>query len=179
MVEVNLDEDSEDVRRGSDELPYDPTVMDWDFFGGLGAAPRLVMNTDRGRIVVQMVPEEAPHTVQTMARLAEEGRFDGTPFHRVIANFVAQGGDVDSGTGRGGPGFQITSEFNTLPYWRGSMGMASAGKDTEGSQFFLAHTRLPHLDGAYTVFGWVVEGMGVVDAITRGDRILTASLERD
>jgi peptidylprolyl isomerase len=114
-----------------------------------------------------------------MARLAEEGGFGGSPFHRVIANFVVQGGDVDGGTGRGGPGFQITSEFNTLPYQRGSIGMASAGKDTEGSQFFLAHSRLPHLDGGYTVFGWVVEGMDVVDAITRGDRIMSVSLQRD
>ncbi|MBT3327657.1 MAG: hypothetical protein HN396_15590 [Gemmatimonadales bacterium] len=179
VVVVDTESDGEEIRRGSVDLPYDPTVIDWEYLGELGNAPELRFETDRGAFVVRLVPEEAPHTVQTMARLAEEGGFGGSPFHRVIANFVVQGGDVDGGTGRGGPGFQITSEFNTLPYQRGSIGMASAGKDTEGSQFFLAHSRLPHLDGGYTVFGWVVEGMDVVDAITRGDRIMSVSLQRD
>ncbi len=178
-VDVDVTTDAEEVRRGRTELPYDPTVIDWSYLAGLGSAPRLHFETERGSFTVRMVPEEAPHTVQTMARLAEEGRFDGTPFHRVVANFVVQGGDVESGTGRGGPGFQITSEFNELPYLRGAVGMASAGKDTEGSQFFIAHRRLPHLDGRYTVFGWVEEGMDTVDRIVRGDRVLSVRLERD
>jgi cyclophilin family peptidyl-prolyl cis-trans isomerase/HEAT repeat protein len=161
------------------DLPYDPKIIDWDYLAGLGGAPRISFETDRGRFVVELATEQAPHTVQTMARLAEEGRFDGVPFHRVVPNFVVQGGDVDGGTGRGGPGFRITSEFNEMPYVRGVIAMASAGKDTEGSQFFLTHTMLPHLDGRYTVFGWVVRGMDVVDRINKGDRIVRASLERD
>ena len=176
IIEVDLDEDATEVRRGSADLDYDPTVIDWAYLATIGASPRIAFDTNRGRVVLELDTEQAPHAVQTITRLIREGRFDGVPFHRVIPNFVAQGGDVDGGTGRGGPGYQITSEFNQLPYVRGAIGLASAGKDTEGSQFFLAHTRLPHLDGGYTVFGWVVEGLGVMDSITRGDQIVTASV---
>ena len=144
--------------------------------GVAALSPRIAFDTNRGRIVLELDTEQAPHSVQTITRLVSEGRFDGVPFHRVIPNFVAQGGDVSGGAGRGGPGFQITSEFNELPYVRGAIGLASAGKDTEGSQFFLAHSLLPHLDGGYTVFGWVVEGLGAMDSIVRGDEIVSASL---
>lgn len=176
LVEVDTDEDAPEVRRGSVELEYDPTVIDWTYLETIGDSPRIAFDTNRGRVLLELDTEQAPHAVQTITRLIREGRFNGVPFHRVIPNFVAQGGDVDGGTGRGGPGFQITSEFNQLPYVRGAIGLASAGKDTEGSQFFLAHTRLPHLDGGYTVFGWVVEGLGVMDSIVRGDQIVTASV---
>ena len=151
--------------------------MDWTYLAGFGAAPRLVLETDRGRIVVRLAPEEAPLTVQTMARLAQAGRYDGVPFHRVVPNFVIQGGDFTSGDGFGGPGFTIRSEFGEIPYRRGVIGMASAGKDTEGSQFFITHSPQPHLDGGYTSFGWVVEGMDAVDLIQVGDRIVRATVE--
>ncbi len=176
LIEVDTDEDAPEVRRGTVDLEYDPTVIDWTYLEALGPSPRIAFDTNRGRVLLELDTEQAPHAVQTMTRLVREGRYDGVPFHRVIPNFVSQGGDVGGGTGRGGPGFQITSEFNQLPYVRGAIGLASAGKDTEGSQFFLAHTRLPHLDGGYTVFGWVVEGLGVMDRIMRGDRIVTASV---
>ena len=176
LVEVDTDEDAPEVRQGSVELEYDPTVIDWTYLETIGDSPRIAFDTNRGRVLLELDTEQAPHAVQTITRLIREGRFNGVPFHRVIPNFVAQGGDVDGGTGRGGPGFQITSEFNQLPYVRGAIGLASAGKDTAGSQFFLAHTRLPHLDGGYTVFGWVVEGLGVMDSIVRGDQIVTASV---
>jgi cyclophilin family peptidyl-prolyl cis-trans isomerase/HEAT repeat protein len=178
VVDVDTEEDAPEVRRGDVKLEYDPTVIDWPYLATIGDRPRIAFDTKRGRVLLELDTEQAPHAVQTMTRLVSEGRFDGVPFHRVVANFVAQGGDVSGGDGRGGPGFQITSEFNELPYVRGAIGLASAGKDTEGSQFFLAHTRLPHLDGGYTVFGWVVEGLGVMDSIMRGDEIVTASLVR-
>ena len=176
VVEVDTEEDAPEVRRGTVDLEYDPTVIDWAYLATIGDSPRIAFDTNRGRIVLELDTEQAPHSVQTITRLVSEGRFDGVPFHRVIPNFVAQGGDVSGGDGRGGPGFQITSEFNELPYVRGAIGLASAGKDTEGSQFFLAHSLLPHLDGGYTVFGWVVEGLGAMDSIVRGDEIVTASL---
>ena len=176
LIEVDTDQDVPEVRRGSFDLEYDATVIDWTYLETVGDSPRIAFDTNQGRVLLELDTEQAPHAVQTMTRLIREGRYDGVPFHRVIPNFVSQGGDVDGGTGRGGPGFQITSEFNQLPYVRGAIGLASAGKDTEGSQFFLAHTRLPHLDGGYTVFGWVVEGLGVMDSIMRGDQIVTASV---
>lgn len=154
------------------------TVLDWDYLASLGTAPRLVLETERGRVVVRLATEEAPLTVQTVARLAEGGRYDGVAFHRVVPNFVAQGGDVGSGDGYGGPGFTIRSELTLIPYRRGVIGMASAGKDTEGSQFFITHSMQPHLDGGYTAFGWVVEGMDAVDRLLVGDPLVRASIER-
>jgi peptidylprolyl isomerase len=155
-----------------------PGTLDWAYLAELGSAPRLVLETDKGRVVVRLATEEAPQTVQTVARLAEGGRYDGVPFHRVVPNFVAQGGDFASGDGYGGPGFTIRSEFTLIRYLRGVIGMASAGKDTEGSQFFITHSMQPHLDGAYTAFGWVVEGMDAVDRLLVGDRIVRATVER-
>ncbi len=168
---------------GADRTPPagpepDPGELDWAYLAELGTAPRLVLETEKGRVVVRLATEEAPQTVQTIARLAEGGRYDGVPFHRVVPNFVAQGGDFASGDGYGGPGFTIRSEFTLIRYLRGVIGMASAGKDTEGSQFFITHSMQPHLDGAYTAFGWVVDGMDAVDRLLVGDRILKATVER-
>lgn len=156
----------------------DPTVIDWAYVRSLGDAPRFVMDTEEGRVVIRLAPEEAPHTVQTIARIAEAGSYDGVAFHRVVPNFVVQGGDFTRGDGSGGPGYAITSEFTLVPFERGVVGMASAGKDTEGSQFFVNHVRTPHLNGGYTAFGWVVEGMDVVDRLVQGSKILTVRIER-
>ena len=177
-IEISPDEDSAVEAEAASTLAYDPTVIDWKYVISLGTAPLWHITTNKGDVTLRLVTEQAPHTVQTIARLTDEGRFDGVPFHRVIPNFVAQGGDVDGGSGRGGPGYAITSEFTEIPYSRGAIGMASAGKDTEGSQFFIAHARLPHLDGGYTVFGWVESGMDVIDQIVQHDRIVSATLER-
>jgi peptidylprolyl isomerase len=168
---------------GSDAAPAgldgaDHTRIDWAYLAELGPRPRLVLETERGRVALHLVTEDAPHTVQTIARLVEAGRYDGSTFHRVPPNFVAQGGDFERGDGFGGPGFTITTELNLVPFLRGVIGMASAGKDTEGSQFFITHSMQPHLDGGYTTFGWVVEGMEVVDLIAAGDRVVRASIER-
>ena len=151
--------------------------VDWPFLKTMGAHPRLVLETERGQVVVQLDAEEAPLTVQTVLRLAEAGRYDGVPFHRVVPNFVIQGGDFERGDGFGGPGFVIRSEFTRIPFARGVIGMASAGKDTEGSQFFITHSPQPHLDGRYTAFGVVVRGMGAVDSILEGERVQRASIQ--
>ncbi|HCR03589.1 MAG TPA: peptidylprolyl isomerase [Gemmatimonadetes bacterium] len=143
----------------------------------MGAHPRLVLETERGVIVVDLLTEEAPLTVQTLARLARGGRLDGVPFHRVLPNFMLQGGDVERGDGLGDPGFRLPSELTRLRYVRGTLGMARNDKDTESSQYFITHSMQPHLDGGYTAFGIVVEGLNVVDAILEGDRVEHARIE--
>jgi peptidylprolyl isomerase len=167
------------ARRGLEELgievdlPDPPTpAMDWDRLSTLGRHPTLVVTTERGEIRLRLDAEAAPQTVQSLTSLAGAGRFDGVPFHRVETNFVIQGGDLARGTAGEPADFVLRSEFNGLPYLRGTLGMASAGKDTETSQFFVTHLMTPHLDGRYTVFGWVVDGMEVVDAVRQEDRIL-------
>jgi cyclophilin family peptidyl-prolyl cis-trans isomerase/HEAT repeat protein len=161
---------------GEDVLPPEPPRpgVAWGLLQTLGPSPRLVMETTRGRIVAVLAAAEAPLTVGAMAALANEGRYDDTPFHRVVPNFVVQGGDVARGDGSGGPGYRLRTELTRIPFLRGTLGMASSGKDTEGSQFFITHTPQPHLDGGYTAFGWVVEGMEVVDRLQLGDRIVSA-----
>jgi cyclophilin family peptidyl-prolyl cis-trans isomerase/HEAT repeat protein len=131
-----------------------------------------VLKTERGDIRIAFERELAPLTVQNFARLARDGFFNGHRFHRVVADFVAQGGDP-RGDGSGGPGYTIPCENHDGRYQRGSVGMALAGKDTGGSQFFLAHTEQPHLDGRYTLFARVVEGLEVMDALQPDDRILS------
>ena len=153
--------------------------LDWEALGELGPRPRLVLETERGEVVLELHTTSAPLTVQTIAGLAREGSYDGVPFHRVVPNFVIQGGDFSREDGFGGPGFVIRSEFTPTPYLRGVLGMASAGKDTEGSQYFITHSIQHHLDGRYTVFGHVVEGMGAVDRIRQGDRVLRARVAEE
>jgi len=126
--------------------------------------------TDKGAITLELFPAEAPITVDSFVTLARKGYFNGVTFHRVVPNFVIQGGDP-RGTGNGGPGYQMRCEVNTRAYERGTLGMALSGKDTGGSQFFITHSPQPHLDGGYTVFGQVTKGMEVVDRIARGDTI--------
>jgi cyclophilin family peptidyl-prolyl cis-trans isomerase/HEAT repeat protein len=152
--------------------------VDWAFLARVGPRPRLAIETVKGRIVIEFATEEAPLTTQTLLQLAAAGRFDGVPFHRVVANFVIQGGDVERGDGSGGPGFAIRSEFTRIAYERGTAGMASSGKDTEGSQWFVTHSMQPHLDGRYTAFGRVVAGLDVVDRIVEGDRALRVRVVR-
>lgn len=148
--------------------------IDWEFLRAQGARPVLRLDTTKGTIELELDAESAPQTVQTVLRLAAEGRYEGVVFHRVVPNFVLQGGDVERGDGWGAPGFAIRSEFTRIPFDRGAVGMASAGKDTEGSQFFVTHSMQPHLDGRYTAFGRVVSEMNVADAIQVGDRVVRA-----
>lgn len=133
---------------------------------------RVSMETNRGDIELELYPEHAPKTVNNFVFLAQEGFYDGVPFHRVIPDFVIQGGDP-TGTGTGGPGYRFEDETrgNPLKHETGAISMANAGPDTNGSQFFITHSPQPHLDGRHTVFGKVVDGQEVVDAIRAGDRM--------
>ncbi|MEM7789189.1 MAG: peptidylprolyl isomerase, partial [Bacteroidota bacterium] len=155
------------------------TSIDWTHLAQVGRAPRLVLDTDRGRIVIEMDTEAAPQTVQLLTRTAAGGRYDGVPFHRVVSNFVIQGGDYFRRDGYGGPETPIRSEFTRLRYTAGTAGMASSGKDTEGVQYFVTHSPQPHLDGRYTAFGRVVEGTDVVDRILQGDLVRRARVLPD
>ncbi|MCB0107247.1 MAG: peptidylprolyl isomerase [Caldilineaceae bacterium] len=128
------------------------------------------IETNRGDIVVELAPQHAPKTVNNFVFLANQGYYDGVTFHRVISNFMIQGGDP-TGTGRGGPGYKFEDETrgNPLKHESKVISMANAGPNTNGSQFFITHAPQPHLDGKHTVFGKVTEGADVVDAIRQGD----------
>ena len=133
--------------------------------------PRTVeIRTQRGTITVRLACPQAPLTCLNFLNLAAQGFYDGLTFHRVVPDFVIQGGDP-RGDGSGGPGYVIRDEINRLRYRRGAVGMALAGPDTGGSQFFLTLSPQPHLDGGYTVFGEVIAGEAVLDQIRLGDRI--------
>jgi cyclophilin family peptidyl-prolyl cis-trans isomerase len=136
----------------------------------IGKRVRAVVTTTKGSFTIELLPDEAPLTVDNFAELASRGYYRGITFHRVVPNFVVQLGDP-RGDGSGGPGYTIRCEVNEVPYDRGAVGMALSGKDTGGSQWFVTHAPQPHLDGGYTVFGRVVSGMNVVDSIVRGDII--------
>jgi peptidyl-prolyl cis-trans isomerase B (cyclophilin B) len=136
------------------------------------------LTTSRGEIVCELYAKEAPKTVNNFVFLARENFYDGTVFHRVIPDFMVQGGDP-TGTGRGGPGYRFEDECKGNPHLHkvGSLSMANAGPDTNGSQFFITHSPQPHLDGKHTVFGKVVAGQEVVDAIRPGDRMIRLQIE--
>jgi peptidyl-prolyl cis-trans isomerase B (cyclophilin B) len=128
------------------------------------------IDTNRGAIVLKLYAAQAPRTVNNFVSLAQDGFYDGVTFHRVIKDFMIQGGDPD-GTGRGGPGYTFKDEFDpTLKHdGPGVLSMANAGPNTNGSQFFITHGPQPHLNGKHTVFGKVVKGQDVVDATRQGD----------
>lgn len=130
------------------------------------------ITTNKGDIVVDLYTQHAPKTVNNFVFLAQEGYYDSVAFHRVISNFVIQGGDP-TGTGSGGPGYRFEDEVknNPMKHETGVLSMANAGPNTNGSQFFITHSPQPHLDGKHTVFGKVVEGMDVVNAIRQGDKM--------
>jgi len=135
--------------------------------------------SDRGPIKVELYPEKAPLTVANFVNLARRGFYDGLNFHRVIADFMIQGG-CPEGSGRGGPGYKFEDETaNGLSHERGVLSMANAGPNTNGSQFFITHVATPWLDGKHTVFGKVVEGMEAVDKVEQGDHIRKVTIEGD
>jgi peptidyl-prolyl cis-trans isomerase B (cyclophilin B) len=135
-----------------------------------GKAYTVTMETSQGEIELELYPQYAPKTVNNFVFLIREGYYDGITFHRVISDFVIQGGDP-TGTGSGGPGYQFEDEFrgNPMKHETGAISMANAGPGTNGSQFFITHSPQPHLDGHHTVFGKVVKGQDVVNAIAKGD----------
>ena len=126
--------------------------------------------TSEGTIEIELFPEDAPKTVENFAKLAQDGFYDGLVFHRVIPDFMIQGG-CPQGTGTGGPGYQFEDEINQHKAVRGSLAMANAGPNTNGSQFFIITTEAtPWLDGKHTVFGQVTSGQDVAERISRVDR---------
>lgn len=135
------------------------------------------METNRGTLELELYPQYAPITVNNFVFLTEQGFYDGVSFHRVIDNFVIQGGDP-TGTGRGGPGYRFEDELvgNPLKHETGVISMANAGPNTNGSQFFITHAPQPHLDGKHTVFGKVVEGQDVIYAIQTGDEMTAVTV---
>ena len=136
-------------------------------------------DTDRGPVRVELYPDKAPLTVANFVNLAKRGFYDGLNFHRVIKDFMVQGG-CPQGTGTGGPGYKFEDEANNgLHHERGVLSMANAGPNTNGSQFFITHVATPWLDGKHTVFGKVVDGMDVVDKVAQGDKIKSVKIDGD
>ncbi|MBM0741561.1 peptidylprolyl isomerase [Phormidium sp. CLA17] len=143
---------------------------------------RATMETDKGTIHLELFDKDAPNTVKNFVELANSGFYDGLAFHRVLSNFMVQGGCPNTrpgatGTpGTGGPGYKIKCEINSNLHEAGSLSMAHAGKDTGGSQFFICHSPQSHLDGVHTVFG-KTEDMDIVNAIRQNDKILSVKVE--
>ena len=130
------------------------------------------IETSAGTIICELFASDAPNTVNNFVFLARDGFYDGTQFHRVIPDFMVQGGDP-TGTGRGGPGYKFGDETfgNPHKHGKGSLSMANAGPNTNGSQFFITHSSQSHLNGKHTVFGQVTQGQDIVDSIKQGDTI--------
>ncbi len=150
-------------------IEYERLVRLW---GAVGSRqPMAVIETDDGVVTLQLYGREAPLVVEAFVRLANEGFYRNTVFHRVVPNFVVQDGDP-RGDGTGGPGFSLRESFSRRRHERGCVGLATSGPDTGGSQYYLCHSSQPHLDGAYTVFGTVLSGFDVMDRIVQGDRMV-------
>lgn len=145
--------------------------IDWEFVKTIPHDQQVRIRTSKGDIIIRLFVEEAPGSVANFLLLTNSGYFNGKNFHRVVPNFVIQGG-CNRGDGWGSEDYSIRSEFSMRKYKEGSVGMASAGKDTEGTQWFITHSPTPHLDGRYTIFAEVVSGMDVVHRIAVGDEIV-------
>ncbi|MEQ9278922.1 MAG: peptidylprolyl isomerase [Balneola sp.] len=149
--------------------PVSFRVPGWDRLADLGPNPVWVLATKKGDIEITLDVLTAPATISGMDSLIMNGHYNGVAFHRVVPNFVIQGGDVETGSGFGGPDYTVPTEASATHYFRSKAGVASSGPDTEGSQYFFMNVWAPHLNGRYTIFGEVTDGMSVVDRITQGD----------
>ncbi len=160
------------VRKGKQYDAPPPMTID------LARQYTAVFDTAKGKIVCELFAKDASVTVNNFVFLAREGFYNGTEFHRVIPDFMIQGGDPTA-TGRGGPGYTFKDELgpDKPKHQRGSLSMANAGPNTNGSQFFITHKATPWLDGKHTVFGQVREGQNVVDAIRQGDELKSVTIE--
>ena len=134
------------------------------------------IETNKGKIKIELAPTKAPSTVNNWVFLAKEGYYDGVTFHRIIAGFMAQGGDP-TGTGSGGPGYNFPDEFSDLTHEKGALSMANAGPNTNGSQFFIVYEPQPHLNRRHSVFGKVIEGMDVALKLVNGDKMNKVTVE--
>ncbi|MFC1939699.1 peptidylprolyl isomerase [Chloroflexota bacterium] len=135
-----------------------------------------IIKTEKGDLVLELFASDVPVTVNNFVFLARERFYDGTTFHRVIPDFMAQGGDP-TGTGTGGPGYKFADEFSEHTHGTGALSMANAGPNTNGSQFFITYSPQHHLDGKHSVFGQLTEGMDVLAKIKNGDRIVRITIE--
>ncbi len=138
--------------------------------------PRITIKTSRGDIKLELFEDDAPNTVGNFIQLSEKGFYNGLKFHRVIPNFMVQGG-CPQGTGTGGPGYTFPDEFSSRKHDKGTLSMANSGPATNGSQFFITHVPTSWLDGKHTVFGRVLEGQNVVDAIQTGDKLTEVKID--
>ena len=134
------------------------------------------IETEEGKLVLELFASDVPITVNNFVFLAREGFYDDTTFHRVIAGFMAQGGDP-TGTGTGNPGYSFADEFTQHTHVTGALSMANAGPNTNGSQFFITYSPQHHLDGKHSVFGQLTEGMDVLEKIEQGDTIIRITIE--
>ncbi len=163
--------------------PYKPVVnnfnhpIDWELVKRTPSNQQATLKTTQGDINIRLLVEEAPGSVANFISLVNASYYDGKNFHRVVPNFVAQAG-CNRGDGWGGEDYSIRSEFSMRTYTTGSVGMASAGKDTEGTQWFITHSPTPHLDGRYTIFAEVTAGMDIVHQLGVGDKILQVTLHK-
>jgi len=156
------------------QTPTTPSSSETPTSGNL---PLAIIETEKGTIKFEMYPQDAPNTVANFIYLAKKGFYDGLTFHRVEPGFVIQGGDPN-GNGTGGPGYHIKAEFNSRKHLEGTVAMARADDpDSAGSQFYICLAPQPSLDGKYTVFGQVIEGMEVVRKIQVGDKMLRVKVE--
>jgi cyclophilin family peptidyl-prolyl cis-trans isomerase len=162
----------ENAMHRSDEL----LAPDPDILLELGPAPEWIIVTTRGELRLRLDPLRSPSTVTAIALLTEQRAHEGSPFHRIVPNFVIQAGEI-WGTGSSGtPYFRVPTEASEKSFHRGSLGIASAGRDTEGAQFFVMHMWAPHLDGRYTNTGYLIDGYDVLDGLLQGDRVLETRL---
>jgi len=134
------------------------------------------IETEKGIIVLELFASDVPVTVNNFIFLVREGFYDNTTFHRVIPDFMAQGGDP-TGTGTGGPGYRFADEFTKHTHGSGALSMANSGPNTNGSQFFITYTPQPHLNNRHSVFGQLIEGMDVLSAFKNGDTIIRITIE--
>ena len=163
------------------EEPISPEIkkdkIDWSYISQIPHNQQIKIISSKGEILLRLFVNQAPVSVANFLKLAEKNYFDDKTIHRVVPNFVIQDG-CPRGDGWGGPNYTICSEFALNYYSEGSLGMASAGKDTESSQWFITHSPTPHLDGRYTNFGQVIKGMDVVHKLEVGDKIIDVEIVR-
>ncbi len=134
-----------------------------------------LIKTAKGDLALELYPQDAPVTVNNFVTLARKGFYNGLTFHRVIPDFMAQGGDP-SGNGTGGPGYKFQDEFSSRTHQAGSLSMANSGPNTNGSQFFICYTPQPHLNGKHTVFGQLTQGMDVLKKLVNGDKMIEVTI---
>lgn len=142
------------------------------YWSAMAPAPRAYIDTEQGTITLELFAREAPLVVEAFTRLAQQGKYRNSTFHRVVPNFVVQDGDITNGTGSPEPPFSLREAWSRQRHGRGCLGLATAGPDTGGSQYYMCHSTQPHLDGGYTVFGRVIEGFEVMDRLVQGDVML-------